>query len=133
MISEIGRHVLEVCEIAPGGVLVFFPSYGQMNQMYKQWEDEGFIDIIEKSAKVYLEPNESSRFKRIRTDFENDIENGWTAVLMGVCRGKVSEGLDFSDRAAWAVIVIGIPYAVYYDPKVILKKRYLDEKVKHGW
>ena len=29
---------------------------------------------------------------------------------MGVCRGRISEGLDFSDAAARCVIVVGIPY-----------------------
>ena len=52
------------------------------------------------------------------------------AVLMGVCRGKLSEGIDFSDDAARCVIVFGIPYPNYVDPKVILKKHYLDEMRK---
>lgn len=51
---------------------------------------------------------------------------------MGVCWGKISEGLDFSDKAAWTVIVIGIPYAVQFDPKVILKKKYLDSKTSNS-
>ena len=61
---------------------------------------------------LYLEPSDSAKFKKVRKDFENDIEEGKTAVLMGVCWGKISEGLDFSDKAAWSVIVVGIPYAV---------------------
>ena len=32
------------------------------------------------------------------------------AILMGVCRGRISEGLDFSDDAARCVIIVGIPY-----------------------
>lgn len=32
------------------------------------------------------------------------------AILMGVCRGRISEGLDFSDNAARCVIMVGIPY-----------------------
>ena len=52
------------------------------------------------------------------------------AVLMGVCRGRISEGLDFSDNAARCVIVIGIPYPQMTDPKVILKKDYLDRKFR---
>lgn len=47
---------------------------------------------------------------------------------MGVCRGKLSEGLDFSDDTARMVIVIGIPYPQINDPKVILKQNYLDAK-----
>jgi len=49
---------------------------------------------------------------------------------MGVCRGRISEGLDFSDNAARCVIVIGIPYPMMTDPKVILKKDYLDRKFR---
>lgn len=50
------------------------------------------------------------------------------AILMGVCRGRISEGLDFSDNAARCVIVIGIPYPQMTDARVILKKDYLDKK-----
>ena len=32
------------------------------------------------------------------------------AILFGVCRGRTSEGLDFSDNAARCVIIVGIPY-----------------------
>jgi Rad3-related DNA helicase len=52
------------------------------------------------------------------------------AVLMGVCRGKLSEGIDFSDDAARCVIVFGIPYPNYMDPKIILKKHYLNSVSK---
>jgi Rad3-related DNA helicase len=37
-------------------------------------------------------------------------EGGNGAILMGVCRGRISEGLDFSDNAARCVIIVGIPY-----------------------
>ena len=49
---------------------------------------------------------------------------------MGVCRGRISEGLDFSDNAARCVIVVGIPYPQMTDPKVILKKEYLDSRAR---
>ena len=48
---------------------------------------------------------------------------------MGVCRGRISEGLDFSDNAARCVIMVGIPYPQMVDPRVVLKKDFLDKKV----
>ena len=50
------------------------------------------------------------------------------AIIFAVCRGKISEGLDFSDEAARSVIIIGIPYPMTLDPKTILKKYYLDKE-----
>lgn len=52
------------------------------------------------------------------------------AIFMGVCRGKVSEGLDFADYNGRAVIITGLPYPPLKDPKVVLKKRYLNERNK---
>lgn len=43
------------------------------------------------------------------------------------CRGKASEGLDFSDRCARAVIITGIPYATKTDPRVRLKQEVLND------
>ena len=48
------------------------------------------------------------------------------AILMGVCRGKISEGIDFSDDMCRAVVVTGLPFAPYLDPKVKLKREFLD-------
>ena len=42
-------------------------------------------------------------------------------MLFAVCRGKVSEGIDFSDKAGRCVIIAGIPYAQKRDPKVIAR------------
>lgn len=40
------------------------------------------------------------------------------ALLIAVCRGKVSEGLDFSDDNARAVVTIGIPFPNIKDLQV---------------
>ncbi|OWF51735.1 Regulator of telomere elongation helicase 1 [Mizuhopecten yessoensis] len=49
------------------------------------------------------------------------------AIFVAVCRGKVSEGLDFSDINGRAVIITGLPYPPRMDPKVKLKMEFLDE------
>ncbi|KAJ7957983.1 Fanconi anemia group J protein-like protein [Quillaja saponaria] len=48
------------------------------------------------------------------------------AALLAVCRGKVSEGIDFSDDNARTVIIIGIPFPNVNDIQVRLKKKYND-------
>uniref|UniRef100_A0A674KC95 DNA 5'-3' helicase n=1 Tax=Terrapene triunguis TaxID=2587831 RepID=A0A674KC95_9SAUR len=52
------------------------------------------------------------------------------ALLIAVCRGKVSEGLDFSDDNARAVITIGIPFPNVKDLQVELKRKYNDQHSK---
>lgn len=49
---------------------------------------------------------------------------------MAVCRGKVSEGLDFANENGRAVIITGLPFPPLKDPRVILKKKYLEENRK---
>jgi Fanconi anemia group J protein len=54
--------------------------------------------------------------------------------MLGVCRGKLSEGIDFSDDAARCVIMVGIPYPNMSDPYVIMKKHHLESKrANSGW
>ena len=57
---------------------------------------------------------------------EGDKVDG--ALFIAVCRGKVSEGLDFADNNARAVICVGIPFPNWKDPKVELKMKYNDKK-----
>lgn len=69
-------------------------------------------------------------YKQIFKPSKTDKTDG--AILMGVCRGRISEGLDFSDNAARCVIVVGIPYPQMTDPRVILKKDYLDRRIMNS-
>ena len=85
---------------------------------------------------VYREPKKAAEYQLVMDRYYNSVfnndekETGCNgAILMGVCRGRISEGLDFSDNAARCVIIVGIPFPQMVDPKVILKKEYLDEKI----
>lgn len=77
---------------------------------------------------TYMEPRDKNSFKTAMMDYYDKINNPLYkgAVFMGVCRGKISEGLDFDDANGRAVFVVGLPYPPLKDPKIILKKRYLD-------
>jgi regulator of telomere elongation helicase 1 len=49
------------------------------------------------------------------------------AAFFAVCRGKVSEGLDFMDDNGRAVVITGLPFPNQFDAKVRLKKQFLNE------
>ena len=62
----------------------------------------------------------SSQFPAAADDYAKKLKDPSSrgAIFLAVCRGKVSEGLDFSDRAGRAVVITGLPYPMREDPKV---------------
>lgn len=42
--------------------------------------------------------------------------------------GKLSEGINFSDRLARALVVFGLPYSNIFGPEIIETMSYLDSK-----
>jgi len=77
---------------------------------------------------IVLEPKTTAELKEVIAEFDkyNDAPKSKGTFLIGVCRGKISEGIDFADDKCRAVIITGIPFAPYMDPKVKLKREYLD-------
>ena len=53
-------------------------------------------------------------------------------ILLAVCRGKISEGIDFADANARGVVVVGIPYPNVKDKQVELKRAYNDDGAHRG-
>ena len=111
-------------------MLIFFPSYRVMESCYDMWTDYNILDEIEKHKVVLKEPKDPSQFQIIMDKYYGNIfqEDAKGAILMGVCRGRISEGLDFSDNAARTVIIVGIPYPQMTDSRVVLKQNFLDQK-----
>ncbi|XP_042395761.1 regulator of telomere elongation helicase 1 homolog isoform X2 [Zingiber officinale] len=137
--QELGNAIVNFARIVPDGLLVFFPSYYMMDQCIECWKDMGharsrdFCTIWERICKhkhPVVEPRQSSLFTNAIEDFQFKLHDKTTtgAVFFAVCRGKVSEGLDFADQAGRAVIVTGLPFSTKTDPQVRLKRDYLDRQ-----
>ncbi|KAJ1411488.1 P-loop containing nucleoside triphosphate hydrolase [Sesbania bispinosa] len=90
---------------------------------------KGYYDSIHNGKrpalgrKKRIKKNDLNHFHAV--DSVQDSQKGG-AALLGVCRGKVSEGIDFSDDNARVVIIVGIPFPNIYDIQVALKKKYND-------
>ncbi|CAE7877490.1 RTEL1, partial [Symbiodinium sp. KB8] len=131
---EIGMLVANAARVVPDGLLVFFPSFSVLRSTIAFWQkdQEGVLWKRITGSKVPLtEPQNTVEAREVMQMFRESVDAGRGAVLFAVCRGRVSEGLDFNNRYGRAVIVTGIPYPPQYDPKIVLKQRYL-ANVKTG-
>ena len=78
--------------------------------------------------RVMIEQRNKTKFEAQMKEFNTLIDtDDRGAMLFAVARGKLSEGIDFSDKSCRAVIIIGIPFAPHQDRRVIAKRHYLDE------
>ncbi|CAB3234768.1 unnamed protein product [Arctia plantaginis] len=128
-ISSLGRTILSFSRVVPDGLLVFFPSYPIMSKCQEMWQSEGIWSSINNIKPIFVEPQRKDTFNTIINEFYSKIRDPSTrgACFMAVCRGKVSEGLDFADMNGRAVIITGLPFPPLKDPRIILKKKYLEE------
>ncbi|KAK2880984.1 hypothetical protein Q8A67_018252 [Cirrhinus molitorella] len=137
--DEVGALLLKVCYTVGRGVLCFLPSYKMLDKLRDRWMNTGLWDKLEERKTVITEPRGGGKgdfdellqtyYEAIRGTAANS-ENRDGALLVAVCRGKVSEGLDFTDDNARAVVTIGIPFPNIKDLQVELKMKYNDKHAK---
>nr|CAD7570646.1 unnamed protein product [Timema californicum] len=128
-ITSLGRSILNLTRIIPHGMLVFFPSYPIMKNCHEKWQNDGIWSKIAEIKAIFVEPQNKECFLAAMTDYYAKVDdpNCRGACFMAVTRGKVSEGLDFADMNGRAVIVTGLPFPPLKEPRVMLKRQYLDE------
>jgi fanconi anemia group J protein len=148
--DDISQSIYDICRVTPFGILCFFPSYALLEKILERMQRTGKYKEILQMKEIVIEPRSgpAEDFERIIRHYYKTIsecrrsETGTTtvstrncitgAIFFAVYRGKVSEGLDFADENARAVINIGIPYPAFKDPRVTLKKEYNDRHCKTG-
>lgn len=136
---SLARSMVQIVRTVPDGILVFFPSYNVMSSCLEFWRSTGIgengrgpstFELIRQSKRIIEEPRSSGAFAAAILGHQANIRSGHGSVLFAVCRGKVSEGIDFSDAYGRCVVMAGIPYPAALDPKVILKKDYMSENIR---
>ncbi|XP_042516047.1 Fanconi anemia group J protein homolog isoform X2 [Macadamia integrifolia] len=152
--DALGATLEEICKIVPDGALVFFPSYHLMEKLCNRWRETGQWSRLNAQKPVFVEPRSQEDFALALKGYHGSILRGngpaprkrrgkkrdlnqldakstqnsskGGAALLAVCRGKVAEGIDFSDENARVVIIVGIPFPNVHDIKVAQKKKYND-------
>ncbi|KAK0668421.1 putative ATP-dependent RNA helicase [Cercophora samala] len=139
MIKNLGLTLLNICLVAPDGVVVFFPSYGYLDEVVGVWqqqEGEG-KSIWERLAgkKPLFRDASSTTSGSASTDdilgqYSAAIDAPATphkgAVLFSVIGGRLSEGINFSDGLCRLVLIVGLPYPNLHSPEWKARIEYLE-------
>lgn len=143
MVDELGRVVLNACAVSPGGVVVFFPSFAYADRVYDRWTSTGVTARIARLKTVFREPRAAADVEKALRSFSDavarfgvDGANGpesknatqTGALMLCVCGGKLSEGINFKDALGRLVVMVGLPYANPEEPELKARMRYLDER-----
>ncbi|GFN81377.1 regulator of telomere elongation helicase 1-like, partial [Plakobranchus ocellatus] len=127
--KSLGNTITNFARIVPNGLLVFFPSYPVMEGCIELWKTSNQWTIISQYKPVIVEPKGKAAFTEAIDEFYSKMNdptlNG--AIFMAVCRGKVSEGLDFANANGRAVMITGLPFPPRFDPRIQLKMDFLRE------
>jgi len=96
------------------------------------------LEEITHAKPVFEEPRFHSEMKLTMDNYNSALTaDGRGAILAAVCRGKLCEGIDFTDRQCRMVLMIGIPYPPKNDMRVTAKQAFLEgqgiEGDGHRW
>jgi len=126
--DAIGNTVFQACRTIPDGLLLFLPSYALLDKLCARWKVTGLYARMDQMKPIVREPRSggAEALQQVMTEYYAAIASGRGGLFMAVCRGKVSEGLDFADANARGVIVVGIPFPNIKDTKVDAKRKFND-------
>ncbi|KAI0188860.1 helicase C-terminal domain-containing protein [Astrocystis sublimbata] len=144
MIRDLGLALLNICTAVPDGVVVFFPSYGYLEEVVKVWNEKDSSQPttvwgkLQSKKAVFSEAKGSSSddlleqySKAILGDGDatasaNSSNEPRGALLLSVVGGKMSEGINFSDRLGRCVVIVGLPYPNINSPDWKARIEYIE-------
>ena len=147
LVRELFWAVYRICAAVPHGVVLFFTSYAYMECVVAAWKrmlltpQLGAIKHICVEQRKVTPVDCNSKSISDSTDawakYCNCIQESTNhpsskgAILLSVMGGKLSEGINFSDDLARAVVIVGMPYPDLSDP-VLKEKLSFADRIKKG-
>ncbi|SPO05517.1 related to CHL1 - protein of the DEAH box family [Cephalotrichum gorgonifer] len=130
MISQLGLALVNICSVVPDGVVVFLPSYGYLDEVVRAWQASPVWDRLS-SKKVLFRESKGGSSDEVLESYSAAIlspapDKPRGALLLSVVGGKMSEGINFSDRLGRCVLVVGLPYPNINSPEWKAKTEYVE-------
>ncbi|KAJ3733285.1 helicase C-terminal domain-containing protein [Lentinula guzmanii] len=129
VLADLGQIILNFTRTVPGGMIVFFPSYKFLNTAKSAWTSAangGYLDKFAAKKKVFFEPEDQAGVESVLHEYATVVSDSSTgALLLAVIGAKLSEGLNFADELARAVIIVGLPFANLASAELRERMRYV--------
>jgi chromosome transmission fidelity protein 1 len=110
---ELGNLILKACRVVPDGMVAFFPSYDYLAQVVSVWQrlpaDQPMMTALSRVKPIFQE-SKSVGVDELLRDYATAIDTGKGGLMLSVVGGKLSEGINFSDKLGRAVIAVGLPF-----------------------
>ncbi|GAB1317116.1 ATP-dependent DNA helicase chl1 [Madurella fahalii] len=173
MIRQLGLALLNICSVVPDGVVVFFPSYGYLDEVVAAWQTppnassssstttttttttatatatattnrQTLWDRLGAKKALFRETKGGSSDEVLQQYTDAILSRppprsegagpnhsaGGGAVLLSVVGGKLSEGINFSDRLGRCVLVVGLPYPNLHSPEWRARLEYVERATR---
>jgi DNA excision repair protein ERCC-2 len=108
--AQLTERCLEVVRGTPGNTAIFAASYEVLEGLLKTDLPDRVADL---GRDLYAEHRKlsSTANDALVAKFKQDGRGGKKNVLLGVCGGRNSEGVDFPGLEMLSVVVVGVPLA----------------------
>ena len=127
-IDELGNSILTLTNIVPKGMVVFLPSYGYLDIVLARWKHTKLLNRIQQHKDIYFEPKLAKDVDETLNKYKHSIEVNKGAIIFCVVNAKLSEGINFGDDMARAVVMVGLPFPHAGDAELKEKMNFLDRK-----
>lgn len=126
LIINLVKHVTD-----GGGILLFLPSYRVLDELRVFWRSKTIWKKLSAETCIVIEPRSSAEFPATLSTFFDSVQTPAgerRTLFIAVYRGKVSEGMNFSDEYTRMVITVGLPFPNCNDPGIKLTRQYLNNR-----
>ncbi|EGW33539.1 ATP-dependent RNA helicase CHL1 [Spathaspora passalidarum NRRL Y-27907] len=127
-LNALGSFIIEVCKRVPYGIVIFFPSYKYLNQVLMEWKKSNLLNSISQLKSVFQEPSDATKVEQTLSEYSTAAQ-AKGAILFSVVGGKMSEGINFSDNLARAVLMVGLPYPNAFSGEMVAKRNFIEKNV----
>lgn len=135
LIDALGQSLLQILTAIPDGVVIFFPSYSFMEQTVLRWQKKeasasnSIWDLLSMKKSIFQESKNSPGTEVVLQEYTKAIQEEKGGLLLSVIGGKMSEGINFSDKLGRGVIVVGLPFPNSQSAQWKAKLEYIEKSI----